>query len=127
MTLIVLAKAFACLSSFVPKYLHKFFLKDNSAVIEEYLAKFSQLIAFHDPELANHLYEINFYPQLFAIPWFLTLFSREYNIFYFSMFDANEKSQFLSLMNMTFFFILPYFLMNSRSEVKRNETIPCLT
>nr|CAI5860061.1 unnamed protein product [Callosobruchus analis] len=69
------AKAFACLSKFVPKYLHNFFLKDNSAVIEEYLAKFSQLIAFHDPVLANHLYEINFYPQLFAIPWFLTLFS----------------------------------------------------
>nr|CAH7737912.1 unnamed protein product [Callosobruchus chinensis] len=67
--------AFACLSKFVPKYLHNFFLKDNSAVIEEYLAKFSQLIAFHDPVLANHLYEINFYPQLFAIPWFLTLFS----------------------------------------------------
>ncbi|XP_023017738.2 TBC domain-containing protein kinase-like protein [Leptinotarsa decemlineata] len=75
------AKAFACLSEFVPKFLHKFFLKDNSAVIEEYLAKFSQLIAFHDPELANHLYEINFYPQLFAIPWFLTLFSHVFPLY----------------------------------------------
>ncbi|KAG5897208.1 hypothetical protein JTB14_022559 [Gonioctena quinquepunctata] len=75
------AKAFACLSAFVPKFLHKFFLKDNSAVIEEYLAKFSQLIAFHDPLLANHLYEINFYPQLFAIPWFLTLFSHVFPLY----------------------------------------------
>ncbi|XP_072385061.1 TBC domain-containing protein kinase-like protein [Diabrotica undecimpunctata] len=75
------AKAFSCLSLFVPKYLHKFFLKDNSAVIEEYLAKFSQLIAFHDPFLANHLYEINFYPQLFAIPWFLTLFSHVFPLY----------------------------------------------
>ncbi|XP_018562554.1 TBC domain-containing protein kinase-like protein [Anoplophora glabripennis] len=75
------AKAFACLSEFVPKYLHKFFLKDNSMVIEEYLAKFSQLIAFHDPALANHLYEINFYPQLFAIPWFLTLFSHVFPLY----------------------------------------------
>ncbi|CAG9823731.1 unnamed protein product [Phaedon cochleariae] len=75
------AKAFACLSAFIPKYLHKFFLKDNSAVIEEYLAKFSQLIAFHDPVLANHLYEINFYPQLFAIPWFLTLFSHVFPLY----------------------------------------------
>ncbi|KAJ8921997.1 hypothetical protein NQ315_008635 [Exocentrus adspersus] len=75
------AKAFACLSAFVPKYLHKFFLKDNTAVIEEYLAKFSQLIAFHDPALANHLYEINFYPQLFAIPWFLTLFSHVFPLY----------------------------------------------
>ncbi|KAK9717474.1 Rab-GTPase-TBC domain [Popillia japonica] len=69
------AKAFACLSTFVPKYLHKFFLKDNSSIIQEYLAKFSQLIAFHDPILANHLQDINFIPELFAIPWFLTMFS----------------------------------------------------
>lgn len=71
------AKALACLSAFVPIYLHKFFLKDNSSVIQEYLVKFSQLIAFHDPILANHLHEIEFIPQLFAIPWFLTMFSRK--------------------------------------------------
>lgn len=75
---LISAKAFACLSAFVPKYLHKFFLKDNSAIIQEYLAKFSQLIAFHDPILANHLHDINFIPELFAIPWFLTMFSRKY-------------------------------------------------
>lgn len=72
------ARAYACLSAFIPKYLHKFFLKDNSAVIQEYLTKFSQLIAFHDPQLANHLYDIGFIPELFAIPWFLTMFSREF-------------------------------------------------
>ncbi|XP_033217840.1 TBC domain-containing protein kinase-like protein [Belonocnema kinseyi] len=69
------ARAFACLSAFIPKYLHKFFLKDNSLVIQEYLGKFSQVIAFHDPQLANHLKSINFVPELFAIPWFLTMFS----------------------------------------------------
>ncbi|XP_046625304.1 TBC domain-containing protein kinase-like protein isoform X2 [Neodiprion virginianus] len=69
------ARAFACISAFIPKYLHKFFLKDNSAVIQEYLGKFSQTIAFHDPQLANHLKSINFVPELFAIPWFLTMFS----------------------------------------------------
>ncbi|KAJ9583279.1 hypothetical protein L9F63_022375, partial [Diploptera punctata] len=69
------AQAYACLSSFIPKYLHNFFLKDNSSVIQEYLAKFSHLIAFHDPALANHLSGINFIPELFAIPWFLTMFS----------------------------------------------------
>ncbi|KAJ8874424.1 hypothetical protein PR048_025273 [Dryococelus australis] len=68
-------QAYACLSAFIPKYLHNFFLKDNSAVIQEYLAKFSHLIAFHDPSLANHLASINFIPELFAIPWFLTMFS----------------------------------------------------
>lgn len=74
----ILARAFGCLSAFIPKYLHKFFLKDNSAVIQEYLGKFSQIIAFHDPQLANHLKSINFVPELFAIPWFLTMFSREF-------------------------------------------------
>lgn len=75
------AKAYACLSAFVPKYVHNFFLKDNSAVIQEYLAKFSQLIAFHEPELANHLHDINFYPELFAIPWFLTVFSHVFPLY----------------------------------------------
>ncbi|XP_063635632.1 TBC domain-containing protein kinase-like protein [Cydia splendana] len=69
------ARAFACLSAFVPRFLHKFFLKDNSAVIKEYLAKFWQMVAFHEPELVTHLFEIGFEPNLFAIPWFLTMFS----------------------------------------------------
>ncbi|CAH0397326.1 unnamed protein product [Chilo suppressalis] len=69
------ARAFACLQVFVPKFLHNFFLKDNSSVIKEYLAKFWQMTAFHEPELATHLHEINFVPELFAIPWFLTMFS----------------------------------------------------
>ncbi|XP_050800451.1 TBC domain-containing protein kinase-like protein isoform X2 [Gopherus flavomarginatus] len=42
---------------------------------EEYLTVFSQMIAFHDPELSNHLNEIGFIPDLYAIPWFLTMFT----------------------------------------------------
>jgi len=67
--------AWACLSAFIPKYLHNMFLKDNAAVIQEYLAKFSHLQAFHDPVLFNHLDEIGFIPDLYAIPWVLTMFS----------------------------------------------------
>nr|XP_044623370.1 TBC domain-containing protein kinase-like protein isoform X5 [Equus asinus] len=69
------ALAYACMSAFIPKYLYNFFLKDNSHVIQEYLAVFSQMIAFHDPELSNHLNEIGFIPDLYAIPWFLTMFT----------------------------------------------------
>ncbi|XP_041359540.1 TBC domain-containing protein kinase-like protein [Gigantopelta aegis] len=69
------ALAFSCLSAFIPKYLHKFFLKDNSAVIQEYLAVFAHLITFHDPELSNHLDGIGFIPDLYAIPWFLTMYA----------------------------------------------------
>ena len=67
--------AFASLSAFIEKYLHKFFMKDNSATIQEYLKSFSHLITFHDPVLSNHLNEINFIPDLYAIPWFLTMFA----------------------------------------------------
>ncbi|XP_023293104.2 TBC domain-containing protein kinase-like protein [Lucilia cuprina] len=67
--------AFHSVYKFIPKYLQWFFLKDNSAIIKEYLSKFSQLTAFHEPMLAQHLANINFIPELFAIPWFLTMFS----------------------------------------------------
>ncbi|KAL3878639.1 hypothetical protein ACJMK2_030970 [Sinanodonta woodiana] len=69
------ALAYACLRAFIPKYLHKFFLRDNSPVIQEYLVVFSHLIAFHDPELSNHLNDIGFIPDLYAIPWFLTMYA----------------------------------------------------
>lgn len=67
--------AFLSLYNFIPKYLHNFFLKDNSIIIKEYLTKFSQLVMFHEPALAKHLNTISFIPELFAIPWVLTMFS----------------------------------------------------
>lgn len=72
-------RAFLSLQKFIEKYLQWFFMKDNSAVIKEYLSKFSQLTAFHEPVLAKHLATISFIPELFAIPWFLTMFSRKRN------------------------------------------------
>lgn len=69
------ATAWACLSAFIPKYLYNMFQKDNAAVIQEYLTKFSHLQAFYDPVLFNHLDEIGFIPDLYAIPWVLTMFS----------------------------------------------------
>ena len=38
----------------------------NFIVISEYLTVFSQMIAFHDPELSNHLNEIGFIPDVSA-------------------------------------------------------------
>jgi len=53
------------------------FLHDNSQVIHEYLAVFRHLLSFHDPELSSHLDHIRFVPQLYAISWFMTLFTRK--------------------------------------------------
>lgn len=33
------------------------------------------LVEFIDPDLVNHLQALDFLPQLFAIPWFLTCFA----------------------------------------------------
>lgn len=43
----------------------------------EYLSVFSHLIAFHHPDLSNRLETIGFIPDLYAIPWFLTVFARK--------------------------------------------------
>ena len=75
------AVAYGCLTNFINKYAAKFFLKDNSLVIHEYLAVFSQLIAFHDAELAYHFETIEFKPDLYAIPWFLTMFAHVFPLY----------------------------------------------
>ena len=72
------AMAFSCLSQFIKRFLYKFFLADNSAVIQEYLACFSQVIAFHDPELFFHLQQQNFSPNLYAMSWYLTMFAHTF-------------------------------------------------
>ncbi|KAK5984723.1 TBCK protein kinase [Trichostrongylus colubriformis] len=70
-----LPTALACLTAFIRKYLNNFFLKDNSAVIQEQLAVFNHLLAFVDAKLYTRLASMEFYPELFAIPWFLTCFA----------------------------------------------------
>ena len=65
------------------KVLLGLFMRDNTKVIQEYLAVFQQLITFHDPELANHLSDMDgqaFVPDLYAIPWFLTMFAHVFPI-----------------------------------------------
>ncbi|KAI3386877.1 hypothetical protein SNEBB_004521 [Seison nebaliae] len=79
------ALAYHSLNAFIPRYLNYFFIEDNTVVIQEYLAVFKNFLSFHDPELANHLKAINFVPNLYAIPWFLTMFAHVfplYQIFY---------------------------------------------
>ncbi|KAI8332532.1 rab-GTPase-TBC domain-containing protein [Choanephora cucurbitarum] len=49
--------------------------QDNAPVLQEYLAVFRHLLSFHDPELSSHLDTIGFMPDLYAIPWFLTMFT----------------------------------------------------
>jgi len=52
-----------------------FFISDNTPAMQEYLAVFRHLLSFHDPELSRHLNKIGYHPELYAVPWFLTLFT----------------------------------------------------
>lgn len=67
--------AFGCFNAFIDKYLRGFFIKDNQLVVQQYLAMFTELLSFHEHKLASHLKDIGFLPNLYAIPWFLTLFT----------------------------------------------------
>ncbi|ORX90756.1 hypothetical protein K493DRAFT_339805 [Basidiobolus meristosporus CBS 931.73] len=67
--------AFCCLQAFIPRFLKNFFIADNSDTIQEHLAVFQHILSYHDPELSSHLKSIGFQPELYAIPWFLTLFT----------------------------------------------------
>jgi serine/threonine protein kinase len=69
------ARAFVCLRALVDKYVKGFFARDNSHAMEERLVTFQKLLIYHDPELGLHLRNIGFSPELYAIPWFLTLFA----------------------------------------------------
>ncbi|KAL6043352.1 TBCK protein kinase [Balamuthia mandrillaris] len=69
------AMAFCCLQNLTSKYLHDFFLPDNTIPLQQHLATFRQVLAYHHPDLAAHLHRINLHPELYAIPWFLTLFT----------------------------------------------------
>lgn len=69
------AMAFACFNAFVNKYLRGFFKKDNQLIVQQYLTQFSELLLYHDPFLASHLDGLGFLPNLYAIPWFLTMFT----------------------------------------------------
>ena len=81
------ARAFCCLQSVVDKFSKELFDKENTLKLQRQLILFRQLVAFHDPELATHLHKIGFNPELFAIPWYLTLFSRKnLKFFYFKIF-----------------------------------------
>lgn len=69
------SRAFAMLQRMVRKFLAGMFLQKNTSQLQFQLIVFNQLLAYHDPRLFLHLRGQNFHPELYAIPWFLTLFT----------------------------------------------------
>ncbi|GAM16940.1 hypothetical protein SAMD00019534_001150 [Acytostelium subglobosum LB1] len=67
--------AFACLKSFVDKYLSILYVPNNYAALSEIMLTYTQLLSYHDPELSCHLINVQLEPNLYAIPWFITIFA----------------------------------------------------
>ncbi|KAM9986408.1 hypothetical protein ACTFIY_010833 [Dictyostelium cf. discoideum] len=67
--------AFASLKAFVDKYLSILYVPNNHAALSEIMLIYQQLLAYHDPELLNHLMDIQLDPNLYSIPWFITVFA----------------------------------------------------
>jgi TBC domain-containing protein kinase-like protein len=68
-------RSFAMLEKMVTQYLAGMFLQKNTSQLQTQLIIFNQILAYHDPALFLHLNSQQFNPELYAIPWFLTLFT----------------------------------------------------
>jgi hypothetical protein len=58
------------------RYLQRYFCLDESTFLFKSFRMFDLLLLYHDPQLALHLQEQDFIPELYSTQWFLTLFAR---------------------------------------------------
>eukprot|EP00941_MAST-03F_sp_MAST-3F-sp1_P001081 g1081.t1 len=67
---------FECFYAFVEKFMPHAYTDDGDFVsLQCQLRLFHLLLQFHDPKLCNHLARFEMMPELYATPWFLTLFA----------------------------------------------------
>jgi hypothetical protein len=67
--------AYTCMDVFISRLLPGVFIDDNSETLQERLLRLQQLLSFLDPELSCHLSTVGVTPNLYAIPWLMTLFA----------------------------------------------------
>merc|ERR1712157_321859 len=72
--------AYTAFSKFISILLPDMFKPKNDKVINRYLGLPKQLLNFFDPVLGFYLHNQDFSPNLFAIPWFLTMFSHVFSL-----------------------------------------------
>jgi hypothetical protein len=63
-------------NAFMVRYLERFFCLDDSSFLYKSFRCFHLLLLYHDPQLANHLLDLEFSPEFYAPQWFLTLYAR---------------------------------------------------
>lgn len=62
--------------AFLFRYLERFFCVDDSSFLFKAFRLFRLLLLYFDPQLANHLDELEFSPEFYSPQWFLTLYAR---------------------------------------------------
>ena len=72
--------AYTAFKKFINILLPDMFKKENVNVINRYLGLLKQLLNFFDPVLGFYLHKQDFTPNLYAIPWFLTMFSHVFSL-----------------------------------------------
>ncbi|KAJ3017630.1 UNVERIFIED_CONTAM: hypothetical protein HDU68_011560 [Siphonaria sp. JEL0065] len=70
------ARAYLCFKAFISKYFDGFFKEDNSAALNRCMNNVKYVMSFLDAQLAGHLMELGITPDMFAIPWVMTMFAR---------------------------------------------------
>ena len=66
---------FSCFSVFMDRYLIAFYNDEEFGVLQCCFKLLRICLLYHDPELCNYLDQYQMSPELYASPWFLTLFA----------------------------------------------------
>lgn len=70
------SSAYQLFDAFLLRYCERFVCQDDDSFLFKSFRLFQLLLAYHDPQLAIHLLEQGFPPELYSPQWFLTLFAR---------------------------------------------------
>lgn len=62
--------------AFIDRFLPHLYVHEEFHALQCSFRLFRLLLLYHDPELCNHLDKHNLSPELYATPWFLTMFAR---------------------------------------------------
>jgi hypothetical protein len=71
-----LGKLYMAFYSLINKFLPSIYDDEAFQTLQLLFRLFQQLLLYHDPELCSFLDQHDLLPELYAIPWFITLFAR---------------------------------------------------
>ena len=67
---------YSLFEAFLFRYLERFFCLDEPYFLYKTFRMFHLLLLYFDPQLALHLHDLEFPPELYSTQWFLTFYSR---------------------------------------------------